>query len=463
LLLRIVRILIRDDPAAVGRLTCTCSAFTRIAGVEAEEMALARRAAARRWVQELRALYTPTWSAPEEVSPLLVRQLSKQLSFGAVQPERDEPSSLVLRPLPGQGEAEAQATMLRNVLRANTSITSLELDHPRWFARWLGERQRRTLPDALEIAAGLQANRTLTSCSLRGHGYGTDGWVAIFTALADNPSSRITRWCLNGENLGPKIAPPLIAYMRSSPSLTELDLLRNQIGTAAAAEIARVGTERRITLCGVRHNQTELDLNALLKSSDSTILGRHDARQRRYEALFVASDLRVCTNLVSVGIGSNTPSSSVVSLEREKLVEVLCSHDPTVKSKTTLDLSGRELGDLGVSMLVEMLHGAPHRVTTLKLRGNRIGEDGAAAIISCMLSSGSSAKSPPLATLFLQVNNIGCAGGRAFADALDTRRGRQLTKLDLRSNGLDDDTKQSLRHAKSKSDPKRAKPLELLL
>ena len=90
LLLRIVRVLIRDHPAAIGQLIRCCKTLAELASMhseEGEEMRKARRAVARQRLFDLRVCAGQT---PAPLVPL-VGQVSRRLSFKAMDPIVDEP------------------------------------------------------------------------------------------------------------------------------------------------------------------------------------------------------------------------------------------------------------------------------------------------------------------------------------------------------------------------------------
>lgn len=200
---------------------------------------------------------------------------------------------------------------------------------------------------ARAIAPALQYN-SMTECMLRGNGIGVDGWATIFKTLSDNPASRVSTWDLSGEHLGPNIAEPLARYISVTTSLTKLSLAKNELGEAgtkiicesmkgnntlkeidlsgdsyfgsnidraagaehvadllrvtdsltecnlrnnllkeeSAKKLAKIGTEKRITLFGIRHGQTEADF-------------RGD-RLDFVDAILIGNDLVVTTSLTSV-------------------------------------------------------------------------------------------------------------------------------------------------------------------
>ena len=109
-------------------------------------------------------------------------------------------------------------------------------------------------------------------------------------------------------------------------SLTECNVCYNDLDREAAASLARIGTERRIMLCGIRHNQTEASFSA-------KELGPEDA-------LLVASDLSVSSSLLSLNLRANQLGSEGASVLARAIAAGSCS-------LTSLDLSENILTDHG--------------------------------------------------------------------------------------------------------------------
>lgn len=241
LLLYIMRMLIHDEPAAIGRLICCCRALaqlTRTNAEECEEIRKARRSVARQRLFDLRQL------AGRQPSPLLpsTTEIVPQL-----RPEVDEPHELdlsrwhrIARPDPRHAspnpgaEWTVRGTAVKRVLLANESLSSLDVS-----VCYL------THMDAAEIAKGLKINKTLTTLNASGNffgGFGRDGNFIRASegmdSIADALSvSALSSLILAENRLGPEGVRALMPGLTKS-SLTSLDLSRNGIGTAGAAELA---------------------------------------------------------------------------------------------------------------------------------------------------------------------------------------------------------------------------------
>ena len=248
LLLYIVRMLIRDEPAAIGRLICCCRTLVQLTctDTQCEELRKARRIVARRWLFDLRLL---AGRMPAGLPPLIT-QISRQLSFRALRPEIDEPLELDLSrwarqrvpdprhsaPTRDTADAEwvARGTALKRVLYASESLTSADFS-----VCYL------THMDAVEIAEGLKTNRSLATLNASGNffgGFGRDGrfiWAPEgVAALADALSvSKLTTLSLAENRLGPE-GMKLLAPGLALTSLTNLDVSRNGIGVEGATQLA---------------------------------------------------------------------------------------------------------------------------------------------------------------------------------------------------------------------------------
>ena len=75
---------------------------------------------------------------------------------------------------------------------------------------------------AVVIASLISGNASMTECNLRQNKLGVEGWTIVFNKLRDSPSSKITKWDLFDEQLGPEIAKPLAEYISVAGSLTKV-------------------------------------------------------------------------------------------------------------------------------------------------------------------------------------------------------------------------------------------------
>lgn len=255
LLLHIVRILIRDCPAAVGRLICCCKTLAQMASTqtdEGEELRKARRLVARQWLFELRDF---AGQAPAALMPL-VTQVSRRLSFAAMNPSVDEPLELFIgrwsRTVRPSHDDHARGTAVKRVLYANQTLKTVNLSVC-YLTAW----------DATEIAKGLKVNKTLTTLDASGNFFGgfgrngefvpePEGIESIASALT---SCKLTSLSLNENRLG-RVGIQALVPCLATTSLTSLDLSRNGLGAEGAAELAAgLATNRSLLKLDVRLNK----------------------------------------------------------------------------------------------------------------------------------------------------------------------------------------------------------------
>ena len=244
LLLRIVRNLVCNCPAAIGRLICCCKTLSQLASVtneEGEELRKARRLVARQWLFELRDF---AGQRPAALVPL-DSQVSRQLSFEPMNQEIDEPVELELgrwnRTVRPAHDDHTRGTALKRVLYANQTLNSVNVT-----VCYL------TYADALEIAQGLKVNKTLTTLNASGNFFGGYGRlhehlpkIAEFVpmpeameSIADALSvSTLTTLSLGENRLGSPGIKALVPGLAAT-SLTSLDLSRNGLGVEGAAALA---------------------------------------------------------------------------------------------------------------------------------------------------------------------------------------------------------------------------------
>ena len=79
--------------------------------------------------------------------------------------------------------------------------------------------------------------------------------------------------------------------LRVTGELTECNVRGNQLDAEAAKMLAKVGTERRIMLFGIKHDQTEANFS--------------NQGLRAVDALQIASDLRVRAALPTLSVAAN--------------------------------------------------------------------------------------------------------------------------------------------------------------
>ena len=91
---------------------------------------------------------------------------------------------------------------------------------------------------------------------------------------------------LSDNKIGPEGAKALAPALLANASLTECNVRGNNLDSDSATLLAKVGTQKRIMLFGIKHDQTEADFS-------NKSLGPVDA-------ILIASDLAVSASLTNL-------------------------------------------------------------------------------------------------------------------------------------------------------------------
>ncbi len=260
LLLYIVRMLIRDEPVAIGQLICCCRTLSQLASTSTDagnseagaDLRKARRLVARQRIFDLRVL---AGQQPAALVPL-VTEISRPLTLTAMHPGIDEPCELDISRWYSSGRASHEdgqrGSAVKRVLYANESILSLDLS-----VCYL------SYEDAVEIAKGLRVHRSLTTLNASGNFFGGFGRNNVFVkspqgmdAIADALCvSRLKHLGLAENRLGPEGVSALMPGLATC-SLTSLDLSRNGLGVEGATVLAAaLATNSSLLQLDVRLNR----------------------------------------------------------------------------------------------------------------------------------------------------------------------------------------------------------------
>ena len=157
--------------------------------------------------------------------------------------------------------------------------------------------------------------------------------------------------------------------LRVAASLTVADLRYNELDTESATTLATVAKEKGISLCGIKPEQTEANLQ-----------GSYPNYLKPADAILLTADLAVRTSLTKILVGEN------------------------------------ELGDEGTTILCDALReSAVSKVEELNLRENDIGPEGAKAIAAlCVVRSS-------LTRVNVKFNSMKTEGVTLLTDAVKGR------------------------------------------
>ena len=225
LMMHVARILLRDDPGAVGRLMSSSQALLQLARgdfEEAKELRAARELLTQQRVFELRvALGRHKFPAD-----IYVRSTSRPLSLLEL-PLPAPVTGFDLRNWPRWlfATGEARALVVARLLRVSCSLAFLVL-------------QGNTIGNAgaKALAAGVAASGSLTELHLCKNQIGDEGAKALAAGVV--ASGSLTKLYLHTNMIGDEGAKALAAAVAASASMTELLLGNNDIGDEGAKALA---------------------------------------------------------------------------------------------------------------------------------------------------------------------------------------------------------------------------------
>ena len=281
---------------------------------------------------------------------------------------------------------ETLAVSLSNVLKTNTTVTTLDL------------RGSRIGGDgAAALGECLKSNTSLTTLGLVGNGIGGNGAAALGECLLNNTS--LTKLDLQLNQIGGDGAAALGECLNCNTSLTMLDLCRNCIGDDGAAALGEC----------LKYNTslTKLDLQGNQIGCDG--------------AAALAECLKCNRSLTKLNLFGNVIGDDGAAALGECLK---CN-----KSLTMLDLGNNIFGDGGAGALGECLK-CNTSLTILHFNTNFISGNGASTLGECLKYNTS------LTKLDLDKNEIGDDGAAALGECL--RENASLTTLNLCLNKISD-------------------------
>lgn len=283
ILLNIIRLLIHDvslchdkesklnlmpkGPAAVGHLLCCCKTLAQLArgdSYEARELRKARKAMARVFTFDLHILTRDPGRIPDggwastprglgTVEPFSQLHLESPERLNALRSETDELETLDLSRT-NRTRSRCYGECVRRLLYASETIARVDLS-----VCYMAS------DDAVEIAKGLEVNRSLRSLNASGNflsGYGQNGKFVrdeaglsgFARALAVNTT--LTSLNLSENRLGLQGIQALLPGVAATTSLLDLDLSRNNITGEGAEKLAEVlSANVSLTKLDLRLNQ----------------------------------------------------------------------------------------------------------------------------------------------------------------------------------------------------------------
>ena len=144
---------------------------------------------------------------------------------------------------------------------------------------------------------------------------------------------------LRNNDLRAEGAKALAPGIAGGASVTECNLRGNNLNQESAKELAKIGTEKRVTLFGIHHGQTEADFR--------------DQGIGYVDAILIANDLAVTASLTSVNVLMNRLDTEAASVllkvkEEKPMLRTLCG---LTHAETELDYSDEGLRPADVMLL----------------------------------------------------------------------------------------------------------------
>ncbi|KOO21250.1 protein nlrc3 [Chrysochromulina tobinii] len=278
---------------------------------------------------------------------------------------------------------------------------------------WSNQLGTYTAEGITAIADALRVNGALTSVKLRGNELGDEGWGAIFAAICANKDSKIMSLDASGENIGlaggKLIAKALCTSVTGT--LTSFNLRGNKLGEEGWGAIFAA-------ICG---------------SKDSKIMSL-DASG---ENIGLAGGKLIAKALRTSVTGGLTALNLSLNSLKDEGVSAVCKAIQSNKETKIASLNFEDngiVGPVGANAVAAMV-AVTGALTSVKLRGNELGDEGWGAIFAAICGS----KDSKIMSLDASGENIGLAGGKLIAKALRTSVTGGLTALNLSLNSLKDE------------------------
>ena len=274
------------------------------------------------------------------------------------------------------------------------------------------------------IADALRVTASLTSIDLshnslgvpgKDDGYDSDGdektkFVADSSGIkaisqAISVSGPLTSINLSWSMLGPADAKALVDGGAFRGSLTECTLLKNEFDVETARMLAQISKEKKISLCGIKPDQTEASFAYTnLKLADGVL---------------IAAALEFRGSLTQINLPGNS-----LGPEGAKALGPAIS---VSKSLTSIDLSLNKL-DAEAAKALGPAISVSKSLTSINLWRNDIGAEGGKAIAEGI------AVSKSLTSINLHMNDLGSEGGKAIAQGISVSK--SLKEINLGGNNL---------------------------
>ncbi|XP_072894820.1 NACHT, LRR and PYD domains-containing protein 3-like isoform X2 [Hemitrygon akajei] len=290
------------------------------------------------------------------------------------------------------------------------------------------KNNRLTSSCAEDLALTLRTNRSLTELDLGGNELGDSGVHLLCTSLME-PECKIQTLRLNNNGLTASCAESLAEVFHRNNSLKELDLGHNELGDLGIKRLSSALRESDCPVQDLRVNDNGLtascseDLASALRTTPSLTrleVGNNNLGDSGVKTLSTALKDPNC-KMQKLCLSKNGLTADCA----RDLTSIVAAN-PTL---TELDLDQNHLGDSGVEVLSEALRKSNCNVQELSLNDNSLTASAAEHLASAL------GNNPSLTALSLGDNNLGDSGVKLLSEALKTTD-CNIQELRLNNNGL---------------------------
>jgi len=338
--------------------------------------------------------------------------------------------------------------LLAHLVSVKGGLTSIDLSGNQLcgiWTNWRGDQHGTyTTEGIIAIANAIRVNGALTRVDVRQNNIAGDGAVQLAAAVLGNlkidvfneipikemRANSLTELDLNGKYFGVEGGMVVAGLIPVMGALTVTNLLGNQLDAKSAKMLSEVAKQKGISLCGIQRQQTTADFsNQNLQPPDAILLAS-DLSQAVVTGALTKLSLAQPTTRHRVGRGIELGEEGAKFL-CDALVGNITLKELDISSSSYNYIIGGTAGAKHVANML-LVNGA---LTSVKLRGNQLGDEGWGAIFAAICGN----KDSKIMSLDASSESIGPAGVKLIAKALRTSVNGALTALNLSSIRLLDE------------------------
>ena len=233
----------------------------------------------------------------------------------------------------------------------------------------------------------MRAN-SITELDLKGKGVGVEGVMVVaglipvmggLTSLdlSNNSLCGMTKY---GGTYTAEGITAIAEALRINGALTVTNLLQNQLDAQSAKMLAEVAKQKGLSLCGIWRDQTTAKFSSQDLREGDTILLASDLSQVVVTGALTRVDVR---DKKIAADGAMLLSAAVLGNLKIEMFNEIPIKEMRADSFTELDLKGKDVGVVG-GMVVAGLIPVMGGLTSVELRGNRLGDEGWGAIFAAI-------------------------------------------------------------------------------